>query len=120
MEAILNYPPLKTVSCLRRSTGMAQHYRRFVMGFAHVAELVFALLKKDVNLLRGEDGAEHCKDGVITTYISSHPNLPMLTQTDHDVGQVLPLHQLVVGAPLHGADARPSVQQPHHTAVPKW
>lgn len=48
VEAVLKYPPPKTVEELRRFQGMAGYYRRFVMGYAHVAEPLTSLTKKSV------------------------------------------------------------------------
>lgn len=46
IEAIRDLPEPRNVTELRRFLGMAQYYRRFVMGFAHIADPLFNLLKK--------------------------------------------------------------------------
>ena len=48
IEAIRNLPDPKNVTELRRFLGNARYYRRFVMGFVHLANPLFQLLKKGV------------------------------------------------------------------------
>lgn len=46
MEVIDRMQPPKDINGLRRFLGMTSHYRRFIKGFAHIAESLNKLLKK--------------------------------------------------------------------------
>src|SRR5215510_3948011 len=98
IEAIKNWPlPLTTVKQIRGFLGITSYYRKFVEGYASIADPITKLLKKDEKIKwekEQEEAAQMLKDKLTTAPILRLPdfNLPFEVTTDASdfaVGAVL-------------------------------
>jgi len=51
IEAVLHFPPPKTVTNVRSFLGLTWYYRNYVRGYLRMAALLFELTRKDVNFV---------------------------------------------------------------------
>lgn len=51
VEAVAQYPTLRDIKSLRSFMGLTSYYRRFMEGFSRIANLLYALTKKNVEFV---------------------------------------------------------------------
>lgn len=97
VKAILDIPPPKTVTEVRRIIGMASWYRKFIPGFASLIAPMTALLQKKNSWCWNADcerSFKELKDCLVSAPVLSCPDfsLPFYVQTDasaYGIGAVL-------------------------------
>lgn len=97
VSAIINIPPPKTVSEVRRIIGLAAWYRRFVPNFSTLTAPITDLLRKNRSFVwdsKCDEAFRALKEHLISAPVLSCPdfNLPFIIQTDasgYGIGAVL-------------------------------
>ena len=87
VESIINWPTPSCVKEVQSFIGLANYYRRFINGFAKIANPFHKLLKKNTNFVWSPD-AQSAFDTLKSKFTSApvliHPNrdLPFIVETD--------------------------------------